>query len=224
MKESGGGRSGRAESQAGRADTRRPDSRSGRPDSRTVLLAAAAGEFAKNGPKGTRVQDIVKAAGVNERMIYHHFESKDGLYRAVMQEQRMLLGMSWGPAVERAVVMEPLAGMRLLLDGLLAALQARPQVAALLIHEALGDAPLALPAEADGFIKPIRDLYDRGRADGVFPAAVPFETAYLVAVVSLLALSVLGGRAPDFMQQGLDGDPRPTREAVVTQVLNGMTG
>ena len=189
-----------------------------------MLLAAAAGEFAKNGPRGTRVQDIVRAAGVNERMIYHHFESKDGLYRAVMQEQRMLLGMAWGPAVERAAGMEPLAGMRLLLDGLLAALQAQPQVAALLIHEALGDAPLALPAEADAFIKPIMELYQRGQAGGVFPAAVPFETAYLVAVVSMLALSVLGGRAPDFMRPGLDGDIRPSREAVVAQVLNGMTG
>jgi AcrR family transcriptional regulator len=209
----------RAESPGGRAAAR-----SARRDSRTVLLAAAAGEFAKNGPRGTRVQDIVKAAGVNERMIYHHFESKDGLYRAVMQEQRMLLGMAWAPAVERAVGMEPLAGMRLLLDALLAALLAQPQVAALLIHEALGDAPLALPAEADAFIKPIMELYQRGQADGVFPATVPFETAYLVAVVSLLALSVLGGRAPDFMQPGLDADARPTREAVVTQVLSGMTG
>src|SRR5690242_17129815 len=179
---------------------RRAESRSARRDSRTVLLAAAAAEFAKNGPRGTRVQDIVKAAGVNERMIYHHFESKDGLYRAVMQEQRMLLGTAWTPTVERAVEMEPLAGMRLLLDGLLASLLAQPQVAALLIHEALGDAPLALPAEAEGFIKPIRDLYERGQADGVFPAAVPFATAYLVSVVSLLAMSVLGGRAPDFMQ------------------------
>jgi AcrR family transcriptional regulator len=195
-----------------------------RSDSRAVLLAAAAGEFAKYGPKGTRVQDIVKAAGVNERMIYHHFESKDGLYRAVMADQRMLMGVALTPAVERAAGLEPLPGMRVVLEGFLDALLARPQAAALLIHEALGDAPPALPTTAEAFIKPIRGLYERGQADGVFPPQVPFETAYLVAVVSLLGLSVLGSRAPDFLRPGLAAGARPPRDALVTQVLNGMTG
>lgn len=201
----------------------RRDSRQSR-DSRAMLLAGAAGEFAKYGPKGTRIQDIVRAAGINERMIYHHFESKEGLYRAVMEEQRMLLGMAWAPSLERATRLEPLAGMRLVLDGLLDALLTRPQVAALLIHEALGDAPLALPASAEGFLKPIQSLYEQGQAEGMFQAQVPFEFAYLVAVTSLLALSVLGSRAPAFLEVGLAAGSPQAREAVVTQVLNGMTG
>ncbi len=55
------------------------------PDSRSALLVAAAEEFARRGLQGTRVQAIVKRAGVNERMIYHHFGNKEGLYRAVLE-------------------------------------------------------------------------------------------------------------------------------------------
>lgn len=47
-------------------------------ESRPILLAAAAEQFAKYGSRGTRVQDIVNAAGINQRMIYHHFGSKEG--------------------------------------------------------------------------------------------------------------------------------------------------
>ena len=138
-------------------------------DSRTALLAAAAEQFAKHGPKGTRVQDIVKSAGVNERMIYHHFGSKDGLYRAVMQEQRVRLGTDWTPALEKAVTLDPLDGMRLALSGFLNALLAHPQAAALLMHEGLSGLPLAMPEGAEGFPAPVRSLYVRGQAEGAFP-------------------------------------------------------
>src|SRR5262249_61575433 len=99
-------------------------------DSRTALLAAAAEQFAKYGPRGTRVQDIVNAAGVNERMIYHHFGSKDGLYAAVMRDQRYRLGEAWLPAVGKAVTMDPHPGVRLALGGLFEAVLAPPQSAA----------------------------------------------------------------------------------------------
>src|SRR5882762_3303529 len=70
-------------------------------ESRAVLLAAAAEVFARHGFKGTRIQEIVQVAGVNERMIYHHFGSKDGLYRAVIEDQRAQLGMAWQPVVDK---------------------------------------------------------------------------------------------------------------------------
>ena len=71
-------------------------------ESKAILMAAAAEQFAKYGPRGTRVQDVVKAAGINERMIYHHFGSKDALYAAVMREQRTRLGEAWRPALDPA--------------------------------------------------------------------------------------------------------------------------
>jgi AcrR family transcriptional regulator len=193
-------------------------------ESRTVLLAAAAEQFAKYGPRGTRVQDIVKAAGVNERMIYHHFGSKDGLYAAVMREQRALLGEAWAPALVRAADMDPYPGMRLVLGSLFDALRARPQMAALLVHEGLADAPLALPEGVTGLPAPIRSLYERGQAEGAFRAEVPFETAYATAASALLAMTVLGSRLAAALSANLETDPGRFRDHVVSLLLEGMTG
>lgn len=193
-------------------------------DSKAILLAAAAEQFAKHGPKGTRVQDIVQAAGINERMIYHHFGSKGGLYAAVMRDQRTRLGQAWLPALEKAAAMDPYPGMQRALGSFFDALLARPQVAALFVHEALGDAPIAVPEGAAGFPEPIRSLYERGQAEGVFAAGVPFEAAYAVAVSSLIAMTVFAPRYAEIAQGGLETDPVRLRDQAVTQLLNGMTG
>jgi AcrR family transcriptional regulator len=193
-------------------------------ESKAILLAAAAQEFAKYGPRGTRVQDIVTAAGVNERMIYHHFGSKDGLYAAVMREQRSRLGEAWQPALEKAATMDPYAGMQLALGSFFGALLARPQVAALFAHEGLGDAPLALPEGVIGLPDPVRSLYERGQAEGVFPAGVPFAIAYATAVSCLVALAIFAPRFSEIAETGLEADPARFRDQIVGQLLNGMTG
>jgi len=55
-------------------------------DSRERILRAAIDEFAAKGQAGARIDEIVKASGVNVRMIYHHFGNKDGLYRSVIEQ------------------------------------------------------------------------------------------------------------------------------------------
>ena len=193
-------------------------------ESKAILLAAAAEQFARYGPRGTRVQDIVQAAGINERMIYHHFGSKDGLYAAVMREQRMRLGEAWQPALANAVTMDPYPGMQLALGGFFDALLARPQVAALLAHEGLGDAPLALPEGVTGLPEPVRSLYERGQEQGVFQAGVPFGIAYATAVSCLIAMTIFAPRFAELTETGLAADPARFRDQVVGQLLNGMTG
>jgi AcrR family transcriptional regulator len=193
-------------------------------DSRAILLAAAAEQFAKYGPRGTRVQDIVQAAGINERMIYHHFGSKDGLYAAVMREQRLRLGEAWWPALQKAAATDPYPGMRLALGSFLDALLARPQMAALLAHEGLGDAPVALPEGVTGPPTPILSLYERGQAEGVFPANVPFAMAYATAISCLIAMVIFAPRFAELVETGLAADPARFRDQVVDQLLNGMTG
>jgi AcrR family transcriptional regulator len=192
-------------------------------DSRAVLLAAAAEVFARNGLKGTRVQEIVQAAGVNERMIYHHFGNKDGLYRAVIEEQRTQLAMAWRPVVDKALGMAPYPGLRLLFSGFFDAVQARPQVAALLLHEALGDTELAVPAGADQFLASIRALYERGQAEGVF-TATPFPIAYMTVTSALVAVTVVAPRFGVIAEPGLAVEPDQLREQVISQLLDGMTG
>ena len=52
--------------------------------SRDSILRAGTVAFSKSGYKGTTIDDIAQLAGVNRRMIYHHFGSKHGLYDAVV--------------------------------------------------------------------------------------------------------------------------------------------
>ncbi len=51
------------------------------------ILAAALKEFAAKGPAGARVDEIARLAGVNKRMLYHYFGSKEDLYREVYRRK-----------------------------------------------------------------------------------------------------------------------------------------
>ncbi len=51
---------------------------------RERIMAAAQKEFAASGFAGARTDAIARRAHVNERMIFYCFESKEGLYRAVL--------------------------------------------------------------------------------------------------------------------------------------------
>jgi TetR/AcrR family transcriptional regulator len=51
-----------------------------------AILAAATKEFATYGFGGGRVDRIAERAGVNKRMIYHHYGHKHGLYLAVLEQ------------------------------------------------------------------------------------------------------------------------------------------
>ncbi|HEX7654213.1 MAG TPA: TetR/AcrR family transcriptional regulator [Verrucomicrobiae bacterium] len=63
------------------APTRDPDK------SRERILAAALHEFAKRGFAGARVDVIAKRAKINKRMLYHYYEDKEGLFRAVLRHK-----------------------------------------------------------------------------------------------------------------------------------------
>jgi TetR/AcrR family transcriptional regulator len=51
----------------------------------SVILAAAALEFAARGFAGARVDRIARRARINKAMIYYHFKSKERLYRTLLR-------------------------------------------------------------------------------------------------------------------------------------------
>jgi len=51
------------------------------------ILDAALTEFAANGFRGARLDRILADAGVNRRMIYHYFDDKEGLFKAVLERE-----------------------------------------------------------------------------------------------------------------------------------------
>jgi AcrR family transcriptional regulator len=67
----------------------RPKGKTGRTNNadatRTEILTAATREFSEKGLSGARVDEIAERTQINKRMIYYYFESKEGLYRAVLE-------------------------------------------------------------------------------------------------------------------------------------------
>ncbi|MGN8025820.1 TetR/AcrR family transcriptional regulator [Microbacterium sp. 22242] len=65
---------------------------------RAELLAVATEVFAEQGYSGARVDEIAQRTRTTKRMIYYYFESKEGLYLAVLEQA--YLGIR---AAERAI-------------------------------------------------------------------------------------------------------------------------
>ena len=59
-----------------------------RPQDRTRqnILEIATREFSEKGLAGARVDEIAERTNTSKRMIYYYFESKEGLYRAVLEK------------------------------------------------------------------------------------------------------------------------------------------
>lgn len=53
---------------------------------RRNILAVARAEFVENGLSGARVDEIAAKTSTSKRMIYYYFGDKEGLYRAVLEE------------------------------------------------------------------------------------------------------------------------------------------
>jgi AcrR family transcriptional regulator len=65
------------------ARTRRRQARA--VDTRERILAAALAEFAEHGFAGASTRAVATAAGVQHPLVSYHFESKEGLWRAVLE-------------------------------------------------------------------------------------------------------------------------------------------
>ncbi len=61
-----------------------------RRDRREDILQASLHLFAKKGFHGTSMRDIARAANITEGLIYHYFESKRDLFRAIIDEYSFL--------------------------------------------------------------------------------------------------------------------------------------
>ena len=75
-----------ASNPVGVADPASKEDGAGPSRTRAALLAAARAEFVAHGLGGASVNEIAARAGINKRMIYVHFGSKDDLWLAVLED------------------------------------------------------------------------------------------------------------------------------------------
>ena len=87
-------------------------------ETRQALITAARALFAQRGFSGVATEEIVRAARLTRGALYHHFQSKDDLFRAVYEQvEQELVERIAGGALAAADPLEALrAGARAFLD------------------------------------------------------------------------------------------------------------
>lgn len=107
-------------------------------DARRATIERAAEQlFAERGYVGTRIEDIVDAAGVTKPVLYRHFASKQALHRALLERHRDALAAA---ALDEYVVAGPIE-VRLprMLDAWFGYVEQHPYAWRLLFADTTGD-------------------------------------------------------------------------------------
>lgn len=137
------------------------------------LLAVALELFAEHGYDGVAVDQIVDAAGVNKRMVYHYFGSKEGLYSAVLAQAFEGLRLSeekfFAPKKTRR---KPRRAVQDLVELYFDFLRSHPEFVRLLLWENLQHGThLALTGPSvtkSPMLAHLQELLNAGTADGTF--------------------------------------------------------
>ncbi|MBE34631.1 MAG: TetR family transcriptional regulator [Opitutaceae bacterium] len=135
---------------------------------RERLLRAATKCFAQNGYRGTTVDEIVAAAKVNKRMVYHYFQSKERLYHAVLIEAYRGLEVIEVDTFSHAEGIDALTGK--VVRAYFGFLEAHPEFVRLMLWENLNDGRGLALADSklskDPMLRALTQLLDQGIAAG----------------------------------------------------------
>ncbi|MDL9997153.1 TetR/AcrR family transcriptional regulator [Variovorax sp. J22P240] len=184
--------------------------------SQLAILASARDEFAQRGLAGARMDSIAARAGLNKRLIYYYFGSKDDLFLAVLEgtyadirqaEQRLHLDE-----------VEPVEAIRRLISFTWHYYLEHPEFITLLNSENLHRAAHLKRSERiqemnSPLVQLLDDVLERGKRDNLFRAGVDPVQLY-ISIASLCyfylsnndTLSAVFGRnlrAPKAMAQRL---------------------
>lgn len=157
-------------------------------ETRRRILDAATDEFARHGFEGGRIDRIARSASANQRMIYHYFGDKAGLYVAVLEQALSRLRME-----EMKLDMDAMAadeGLLQLFDFISGHFEGHPELVKLLSGENLLEAAYlkrsdATPVISSPLLGLIEGLLARGGADGSVRAGLDPLHLY----VTMVALS-----------------------------------
>jgi AcrR family transcriptional regulator len=138
-------------------------------DTRTEILDVATAEFAEHGLSGSRVDEIAERTRTSKRMIYYHFKSKDGLYRAALE--RMHEGIRSLDSQVDVKTLSPREAIRRITEITFDHHADDPQFVRLVVVENIHQARslMKLPkirARNAAVIVLLRSVLERGHADG----------------------------------------------------------
>jgi AcrR family transcriptional regulator len=195
-----------------------PDRTIAQEEKRRLLLEAAVRVFARKGYHASRVGDIAEEAGVAHGLLYHYYDSKEAVLRAVFRE-------TWRALIETIRSVEqagdpPREQLRKVAEILLRSWRRDPDLVRVLVLEVTRSQHLPGEMEeiAESF-EAIQEIVERGQADGsIRPDLDPRLASYVFfgAVEELLTGWVLG-RLPDS-----DSDVARAEHTLVEIVAGGL--
>jgi AcrR family transcriptional regulator len=193
---------------------------------RDRLLAAAEAEFAAHGLRGARVQAIVDRAGVNERMLYHHFGDKEGLYDAVLFRFAEEISPQLAAALD-APGADPLARLTGMLRSYFDALFTHPNIVRLSLHEILAGWPSLARLEKQNDSQLAQKIFAflaEARRAGVLREGTDFRAAMTVAGSAFLMVPVILPRLQRLYAESLDDRAAiiALREQIIDVLLHGL--
>jgi TetR/AcrR family transcriptional regulator len=162
---------------------------------RTAILDAAVAEFSGHGYHGARIERIAASAHVNKQLIFHYFESKNGLYEAVVS------GLFPASPIFEGRGATPLEAIGIRLIAIAGWLSANPG-AARVLGECSGvvDVPAAAAQAASAWIElqanALCGAIEDGQRRGFFRDDVDAQTVAAIALGSLVGRSALSGSWP----------------------------
>jgi AcrR family transcriptional regulator len=146
------------------------------------ILDAALAEFAEHGLGGARMDRIAERAGVNKRLIYYYFESKESLFLAVLE--RAYEGIRGEEQQLNLTQVEPVEAIRRLIAFTWNYYIEHPEFLTLLNSENLHRARHLEGSKRarelnSPLIRTLGEVLERGRADGVFRGGIDPVQLYI---------------------------------------------
>ncbi len=120
-----------------RQTTKRKSGRPANPLSQREILALARPVIAERGVDGVSIREVAELAGIRKASLYHHFESKQALYKAMMDDVvESLLGLVSSARLDEGDFVTRLDRLGHLGTAYFAT---HPEVAGLLMRELIGE-------------------------------------------------------------------------------------
>lgn len=160
---------------------------------RNRILEAAKKEFARNGLGGARVDVIAERALANKRMIYHYFDSKEGLFQTVLENA--YLDIRTAEQKLNLDHLDPVAALERLIRFTWEYYLKNPEFITLVNSENLHRAKHLKNSEvikvvSRKFVSMVSELLDRGVASGVFrPGVDPVQLNITIAAIGYYYLT-----------------------------------
>jgi len=179
------------------------------------ILEAARRLFADRGYSETSIQMLAEAAQVNRSLIFYYFNSKEELYRRVVEGMCQSIARDMAPdATMKAGVLERLSAW---IRGLCAGLDGHPDLLRIMLREVVGPGHAVLPVQdyLESAEVPIRALVKEGIETGVFRRLDP----------DLTAISLLGMVLTFFRRRFANGQefaPEAVAEHVLGLAIEGL--